>query len=174
MILDLRRIDDTTQHPSARLLVMVEGAALCLTMVGRSPADKIRVYNARECTMSYSREMDVVYDPKSDNSHWVAEDRAEQFGLCLAFRYTKSILNMLVDRVPINSREFDYYLADVSSPLELTAVLEVSGIERGSTSQLRGRVKSKIERIVDKGTDDIPWFVIVGMAQPLEMCVVSE
>lgn len=173
-MLNLRNLADTTYYQSAKLNVMVEGAALCLTTVGRKPGEFIGVYDSQDCTLPYIANHEVQFDIQHDNGHWIAKERAEHLGLCVALRYVRSARGMLVGRVPKKPREFDYYLQALDSPLELVGCLEVSGIERGKTGALRTRVKSKVQRIVEKGADDMDWIVIVVMAEPFEMSVTEK
>ncbi|OJX56372.1 MAG: hypothetical protein BGO89_13650 [Candidatus Kapaibacterium thiocyanatum] len=173
-MLDLRSLADTTTYQSAKLNVMVEGAALCLTAVGRKPGESIGVFDSQGCTLPHVDNHKVQFKIQNDNGHWIAKERAEQLGLCIALRYVRSVCGKLVGRVPVKPREFDYYLHSLDSPLDLIGCLEVSGIERGKTPTLRKRVKSKVQRIVDKGADDMDWIVIVAMAEPFEMSVIER
>lgn len=173
MPLDLTTLADVSLYGTAKLAVMIEGAALCLTNVEKVNGDRVGVYHDSACELPYSEERGVHFQPNDNHEHWIKKERAEQFGLCMALRYTKSVLELTVGKVPKKAREFDYFVHK-EDPLVPVAVLEVSGIEEGDTPALGRRTKQKINRLIDRKYEDLPWIVIVAMANPLEMCMVRK
>lgn len=175
MEMDLTDLSDTTPfHASSHIGNMIEGAAACLTAVGSVSGSSVTVFQDRGCTGADPRTDTIKFKPLTEMPFWTVSLRAEQFGLCIAFRYSRSLANKVVDCMPTTSTAYDYYLKDSVDTLEFTGILEVSGIENGNTSTLRSRVKEKIDRLHDSGYNNQAWVVIVAMANPLEICVVVK
>lgn len=94
---------------------------------------------------------------------WQDEQHTTEQGACaVAVLLADQELDFRVIRTSARGTGFDYWMGDANTELfQDKARLEVSGIRRGTNSQIRQRVRQKLQQTMKSDSSRLPVYVVV-------------
>lgn len=140
---------------------MVEAASVCLESQNHQQGVVLEVYG------SYSEKISLFWnavDLKTRQSWQNLAESVEEaaYGLAIAVIYQLTPLRVI--KQSFKGSGFDYWLGEqdiTNQPFQEKARLEVSGILKGTTSQINQRQKEKINQTKQSDKLELPVFVII-------------
>jgi len=159
--LNIFSLNQQTYIPSARFCeLMAEAALVCFDNQNHKEVISIKIEGAIADDLCF--QLEKVTERIKDN--WRDLEEATEYGAtCIAIwiilKFTKY---QVVQRSP-KKTGFDYWLdfQDSEYPFQNRAKLEISGILKGTKSQLKRRLKEKIKQTKRYETNSLPTYVIV-------------
>ncbi len=160
LVLDLNELGDGLPAITPNFgKALAEVAGVCLESQGHAQLTLMTI--SGHITMKLSLAWPGVTDQARRT--WCDSEEATEYGATgVAVLLARQELGYLaIERSP-KGTGIDYWLGDESSALsfERKAKLEISGIRRGSSGDVRARVRQKIERAYSSD-DSLPVFVVV-------------
>ena len=159
--LNLYELKTQTYVPSTRVSdFYAEAATMCLENQSHEQGVEISVIGDIEATIQLSWE--EANQQMRDS--WNDLQEATEYGAtCIAILLVQTLTDMRVTRRSPKRTGFDYWLGDKDDdfPFQDKARLEVSGILKGTTSQINQRVKEKIEQTKRSDGLNLPAYIVV-------------
>jgi hypothetical protein len=141
---------------------LAEAGAICLTDEAHQPKVEIKVEG------EFSTTFQLDWQPVTEQAQrcWNdAEYTTEQAAYGIAFLLILQLTNLTIIERSRKGTGFDYWLGfqdlNTTLPFQKMARLEVSGIRKGSRSQINARVKQKIEQTQASDAQGLPAYIIV-------------
>jgi hypothetical protein len=141
---------------------IAEAGAICLTGEAHQPGVILEVEG------EFSTRFQLDWQPVTEQAQrcWNDEEyTTEQAAYGIAFLLILQLTNLTVIERSRKGTGFDYWLGSQASnpmlPFERMARLEVSGIRKGSRSQINARVKQKTEQTGASDAEGLPAYIIV-------------
>lgn len=157
--------DDFPHIPPECGTVLVQSAVLCLEGHGHTSGVLLTVQGSFQTAFRLQWSMDVT---EAMRRYWNDPDEAaEQGAYALALLMLRALAGLTVLERSRKGTGFDWWLASDDNLFQATARLEVSGIMRGSTRRINGRLKERIaqtERSDPSGL--IAYIAVVDFGRP--------
>lgn len=150
---------------SAVAQALIEAAAVCFEAVGHQSPVTLR--HAGEFSGTSTLAFPSVTE-QMRNSHTDLIDATERGACAIAAHLCERQLGLTIVQQSRRGQGFDYWIA--ASPHELFQAahrLEVSGILRGDSNQVKRRLSEKLQRLANQEAPWTTWVIIVEFAQPL-------
>ena len=148
--------------------VLAQAAAVCLEDQLHTSGVSMRVTGAQ--TLSVPVEWDPTTEQQRRN--WRDRQDATEFGACgCAILVARRLTGLQVTQQSYKTTGFDWWIGDDSDDAGLfqdKARLEVSGIRKGVESDVKKRVKQKMQQTTQSdATTTLPaWAVVVEFSEP--------
>lgn len=151
---------------------LAEAGAICLNDQGHALGAFIRVVG------SYNRSFALFWAMPTDQMRrcWNDVDyTTEQGAYGIALMLMQRLTGFTVVERSRRGTGFDYWLGEASDgaglPFQKLARLEVSGIRRGSRSQIQARVTLKLAQVQTSGELEPAYVAVIEFSQPLAWVV---
>lgn len=142
-----------------------EAAAVCLDYHKHAQSVDVEITGDLEAKfqLTWKEVTQQMRDSREDMQLTV-----EAGAYCMAMLVVQKLTNLKVVKQSQKGTGFDFWLADQESEgFKISARLEVSGILKGTTTQIKQRMKEKMEQTKKSDTMKLPaYIVIVEFSQP--------
>ncbi|MEM1324894.1 MAG: hypothetical protein AAGI23_03010 [Bacteroidota bacterium] len=160
--LNLYELKEKSYVPSKRMSdFLSEAASVCLENQNHSQGVELKVTGALEGNIQLSWEETT----QQIRDNWSDLQEATEYGAtCIAILLLQEMTDLKVIRRSPKGTGFDYWLGnkkDNDFPFQEKAVLEVSGILKGTPSQVNQRLKEKMIQTEQSDDLKLPVYVIV-------------
>jgi hypothetical protein len=155
---------------------IAEAGAICLT-------DEAHVLGViLEVEGEFSTRFQLDWQPVTEQARrcWNDEEyTTEQAAYGIAFLLILQLTNLTVIERSRKGTGFDYWLGSQDSnsmlPFQRMARLEVSGIRKGSRSQINARVKQKTEQTRASDAEGSPaYIIVVEFSRPISTVIAKQ
>jgi hypothetical protein len=159
--LNLYELKVNTYVPSPRVSdCYAEAASVCMNNQSHQQGVEIKVIGDVEATIQLAWE-EVTQQIRDS---WNDLQEATEYGAtCIAILLVQTLTDMRVTRRSPKETGFDYWLGDQGDdfPFQDKARLEISGILKGTASQINQRVKEKVEQTKRTDNTTLPAYIVV-------------
>lgn len=139
--------------------VLVQSAVLCLEGQGHKSGTLLTVQGSFDATFRLLWSMDVT---EAMRRYWSDPDEAaEQGAYALALLVLRALTGLTVLERSRKGTGFDWWLAAEDNLFQAAARLEVSGIMRGGTRRVNGRLKERLAQTERSDPSGLTAFVAV-------------
>ncbi|MEM8528286.1 MAG: hypothetical protein AAGG68_26825 [Bacteroidota bacterium] len=157
--INVYELEELSYLTTVRCADFSEAAAVCLDH---------NCHN-QEATLSVSGDLQAEFNlmwkevnQQMRDSREDMQDSVESGAYCLAMLVIEKLTKLKVFKQSQKGTGFDFWLSDESiDGFEASARLEVSGILKGSMSQIENRLKEKVEQTRRSDTMELPAYVVV-------------
>lgn len=155
---------------------IAEAGAICLTDEAHQPGVMLEIEGA------FSTPFKLDWQPVTPQARrcWNDEEyTTEQAAYGVAFLLILQLTNFTVIERSRKGTGFDYWLgipdATATLPFQRMARLEVSGIRKGSRSQINTRVKQKTEQTRASDAQGLPaYIIVVEFSRPISVIITKH
>jgi len=166
--IEIFTLKDISYVPSPRTCdSYAEAATICLENQGHKNGINFNIYNEKNSIV----ELNWLAIDQRIRDNWLDLQEATEYGaICLAIWAVHETTDYKVIRRSPKLTGFDYWLGDKRSeyPFQDKARLEVSGILKGTKSQIKQRWKEKLKQTRKSDHTNLPAIVVViEFSQPL-------
>lgn len=155
---------------------IAEACAVCLTDEGHQPKLAIEVEG------EFSTTFQLDWQPVTEQTRrcWSDEEyTTEQAAYGIAFLLILQLTNLTVIERSRKGTGFDYWLglhdSTTTLPFQRMARLEVSGIRKGSRSQINARVRQKTEQTRASDAQGLPaYIIVVEFSRPISIIIAKH